>query len=170
MPGDYILAEVCHESGFLKGVDCEHADTVMLPRKAVRSDACPYHKTIDGVGTFVLPPSMEWYYRQHHPEYAPYIPADRSEYSPMEFIYPEAGAVIYIPRLLDGSVAGITFNLAHRLQDAVVFWHLDDDYVGSTQFIHQMRLKPEPGRHTVTGVDESGNSLSVAFKVAPGNG
>lgn len=170
VPGDYILAEVCHESGFLKGVDCEHADTVMLPRKAVRSDACPFHKTIDGVGTFVLPPSMEWYYRQHHPEYAPYIPADRSEYSPMEFIYPEAGAVIYIPRLLDGSVAGITFNLAHRLQDAVVFWHLDDDYVGSTQFIHQMRLKPEPGRHTVTVVDESGNSLSVAFKVAPGNG
>jgi hypothetical protein len=33
-----------------------------------------------------------------------------------------------------------------------------------------MRLKPEPGRHTVTVVDESGNSLSVAFKVAPGNG
>ena len=164
--GDYIVAEVCRESGCLKGVNCEDSDTLMLPRKSVRSEPCPYHKVVDGVRTFILPPSMEWYYRQHHPEYAPVVPKGKADSSPMEFIYPESGAVIYIPRQLDGSIAGITFNLAHRAPSANVFWHLDNEYVGQTQMIHQMTLKPSPGRHTVTAVDDSGNSISVGFTVA----
>lgn len=163
--GDYITAEVCSESGHLKGVDCPHADTLMLPRKAIKSSPCPYHKTVDGICSFTLPPSMEWYYRQHHPEYKPYIPENKQDYSPMEFIYPESGAEIYIPRQLDGSTAGITFNLAHRNPDTKVFWHLDNEYAGQTQFLHQIRLIPSKGKHTVTAVDESGNSISIAFTI-----
>ena len=163
--GDYITAEVCSESGHLKGIDCEHADTLILPRKAIKSEPCPYHKTIDGVRTFILPPSMEWYYRQHHPEYRPYIPENRLDYSPMEFIYPENGAVLSIPRQLDGSIAGITFHLAHRTPDTKVFWHLDNEYAGETQYLHQIRLIPPEGRHSVTAVDEEGNSVSVGFTI-----
>jgi len=163
--GDYITAEVCSESGFLKGVNCEHGDTLILPRKAVRTEPCPYHQTIDGIHTFILPPAMEWYYRQHHPEYHPYIPKS-GEGRQMEFIYPENGSEIYIPRQLDGSIAGITFNLAHRVPSTKVFWHLDNEYLGETQHIHQMRVTPAPGKHSVTVVDESGNSLSVSFEVA----
>lgn len=165
--GDYITAEVCHESGYLRSGDCEHIDTLMLPRKAIKSEPCPYHKVIDGQRVFVLPPSMEWYYRQHHPEYSP-LPAKNQDGSdtPMEFIYPEGGAVIYIPRQLDGSIQGITFNLAHRDPSATVYWHLDNEYVGQTQMIHQMNLTPPVGRHTVTVVDESGNTISVGFTIA----
>ena len=164
--GDGITAEVCHESGHLAGLDCERKDTLMLPRKAVKSSPCPYHKTVDGVRTFILPPAMEWYYRQHHPEYDPVIPTGTDDYPLMEFIYPEGGEVIYIPRQLDGSVRGVTFNLAHRIPDRTVWWHLDNGYIGQTRFIHQMRLNPEPGKHTVTVVDESGNTLSVGFTIA----
>lgn len=164
--GDYIIAEVCRESGCLKGVSCESSDTLMLPRKSVRSEPCPYHNVIDGVRTFILPPSMEWYYRQHHPEYTTTVPKSKADSAPMEFIYPENGAVIYIPRQLDGSITGITFNLAHRTPKVNVFWHLDNEYVGQTQMIHQLTLKPSPGKHSVTAVDESGNSISVGFTVA----
>ncbi len=164
--GDYIQAEVCRESGYLKGLHCEEADTLMLPRKAIKSSPCPHHRTLEGVRTFILPPSMEWYYRQQHPEYNPYIPKNKAEYSPMEFIYPESGTEIFIPRQLDGSVKGVTFNLAHREAGSVVFWHLDNDYIGKTQHIHQMDLKPAPGRHTVTVVDASGSSLSIGFTVS----
>ena len=120
-----ITAEVCHDSGHLAGMDCTRKDTLLLPKKALRSDPCPYHKTVEGVRTFILPPSMEWYYRQHHPEYKPYIPEKKEGNSLMEFIYPEEGATITIPRQLDGSIAGVTFNLAHRTPDSVVYWHLD---------------------------------------------
>lgn len=168
--GDYITAEVCHESGCLKNANCSHLDTLILPRKAVRSEACPYHKMIDGEAVFVLPPSMEWYYKQHHPEYSPVLARNKvNGDTPMGFIYPENGADIYIPRQLDGSIKGITFNLAHRNPMATVFWHLDNEYVGETQLIHQMTLTPSPGKHTVTVVDESGNMLSVGFTIMDKN-
>ncbi len=167
--GDYVLAEVCKESGHLKGPDCERIDTLPLPRKSVRSAPCPYHRTIGGEVVFVLPPSMEWYYRQHHPEYSLIIGKERNATeAAMEFIYPEHGAVIYIPRQLDGTIRGVTFNLAHRNPSTTIYWHLDNEYVGQTRMIHQMTLIPQTGRHTVTAVDESGNSLSVGFTIAGG--
>ncbi len=165
--GDYVLAEVCKESGHLKNIFCERVDTLALPRKSVRSEPCPYHKVIDGERYFVLPPSMEWYYRQHHPEYSYSLPKKKSD-SQMEFIYPENGAMIYIPRQLDGSIQGITFNLAHRDPMKTVFWHIDNEYAGQTRIIHQMTLNPALGRHNVTVVDESGNTISVGFTVCDG--
>lgn len=164
---DGTVAEVCHESGHLVGISCDHPDTLLLPRKSVRTDPCPYHKVVDGIRTFILPPAMEWYYRKLHPEYNPYFPPGRDDGSPMEFIYPEGGEVIYIPRQLDGSVMGVTFNLAHRNPDSIVYWHLDNGYVGQTRFIHQIMLNPGAGKHTVTVVDEAGNTLSVGFTVDP---
>lgn len=165
-PSDGIKAEVCHDSGCLKGPDCEKADTLLLPAASLKSAPCPYHRTVQGTSTFILPPAMEWYYRQHHPEYSPLLPEDIKGFEPMEFIYPEGGTEILIPRQLDGSVEGVTFNLAHRSPNQTVFWHLDNEYAGKTQFIHQLRLNPSVGKHTVTVVDESGNSLSVGFTVA----
>lgn len=164
--GDYIEAEVCRESGHLRGISCDRIDTLRLPRKAVRSEPCPYHRTVDGQKRFILPPSMEWYYRQHHPEYSVPVFKSGDTEPQMEFLYPESGAVIYIPRQLDGSIQGITFNLAHRNPAITVFWHLDNEYVGQTEMIHQLTLSPSPGKHTVTAVDESGNTVSAGFTIA----
>lgn len=189
-PKDYIEAEVCHESGHLSGIYCEHKDTLKLPVNAVRSEACPYHKQVtltsdgkwrteptdnDAVSTtlFLLPPSMEWYYRSRHADYVP-LPAMKpgstsvDGYVPMEFIYPEPGSTISIPRQLDGSVKGLVFNLAHSDPSTLVYWHLDDSFQGTTQYIHQLRLTPEPGTHSVTVVDADGNSLSVSFTIDSG--
>ncbi len=83
----------------------------------------------------------------------------------MEFIYPENGAAIYIPRQLDGSIQGITFNLAHRIPSATVYWHLDNEYVGQTEMIHRMTLCPDIGKHSVTAVDGTGNTISVVFTI-----
>lgn len=162
MLDDGVRAEVCTLSGHLAGPDCEERDTMLLPKKAMTSEVCPYHRTVRGESRFLLPPAMEAFYRQHHPEYKVYRDAGEA---PMEFIYPENGSVIGIPVQLDGSVRGIVFNLAHRNPDTTVHWHLDDEFVGTTRYIHQMELKPGGGKHTVTVVDADGNSLSVAFRI-----
>ncbi len=182
-----VIAEVCADSGHLMGPYCERADTLLLPLKALQTEVCPYHRPVllspDGawrVGSsypgavsatfFLLPPSMEWFYRNRHPEYRPLPPAAEGSrgsdaYLPMEFIYPESGARISIPRQLDGSVKGVVFNLAHSDPDIEVFWHLDDSYVGSTRYIHQLRLSPAKGRHSLTVVDSDGLSLSITFTI-----
>lgn len=183
---DYIEAEVCRQSGHLKGMYCTDTDTLMLPVNALRSEPCPYHRQVnleqDGryrvpYGTagsiqenmFILPPAMEWFYRQHHPEYRPMPPYRKGSitndgYVPMEFIYPEPGSVIYVPRQLDGSRKGVIFNLAHSMSESTVYWHIDNEYVGSTRYIHQLAVVPPEGKHTLTAVDSDGNSLSVAIE------
>lgn len=160
--GEYVTAEVCHDSGFLKGIDCADADTLRLPCAAMRTGACPYHCVIDGESRFVLPPAMEWYYRKNHPEYK--VPPVGSG-PEMEFIYPENGAEIRQPRLPDGSKSPVVFSLAHRGSGATVFWHLDNSYLGSTNFIHQIALDMEPGKHVMTVTDENGDSANVTFEI-----
>jgi penicillin-binding protein 1C len=48
---------------------------------------------------------------------------------------------------------------------ARLFWHLDDAFVGSTEHLHQVQLRPDTGRHVVTVVDEGGATVRRAFTV-----
>ena len=153
-----VYMEVCKESGMLRSQDCPEWSSQMLPLKAGESAVCPYHR--DGV--FRLPPAMEWYYKSYHPEYK-VRPSGSGAL--MEFLYPEQGSVLTLPRQLDGSVPGAVFQVVHRDPSAILFWHMDQSYLGETRIIHQMRLAPEEGKHTVTVVDAQGNTVSVNFAV-----
>ena len=159
-----VWADVCTRSGHLKSPVCDSWESVQLPEAALQSDACPYHREIRGQSVFLLPPAMEWFYKQRHPEYT--VLQDLPDDGPMQFIYPEGGSTLWIPRQLDGSVEGVIFSLAHRRSDATVWWHLDQSYLGETRLRHELSLNPSPGRHTVTAVDDEGNSISVGFTVA----
>jgi penicillin-binding protein 1C len=53
----------------------------------------------------------------------------------------------------------------HRNPAKKIFWHLDETYLGSTQYIHQLELSAGSGSHTLTAVDEDGNSLRCGFTV-----
>lgn len=161
---DYIVAEVCRESGYLAGMSCTDRDTVILPRTAMQSRTCPYHHTVAGESVFQLPPAMEYYYKQNHPEYR-IMRGSLTDAAVMEFIYPENGSTMSIPRQLDGSVKGIVLNLAHRDPGAMVHWHIDNDFIGTTKYVHLMNVTPAPGRHSVTVVDDSGESLSISFTI-----
>ena len=162
-----VTVPVCRLSGHIAGQYCEDRDTLLIPKAGLRTETCPYHYRIDGKNIFRLPPAMEWYYRQTHPEYsgADKDVATLSDISPMEFIYPESGSIITLPRQLDGSPGEMVLNLAHHDKEATVYWHLDEEYIGETLFIHQYRMRPSPGHHSVTVVDNTGYSISVGFTV-----
>jgi len=157
-PSGGIFAEICPQSGHLRGPDCPEGREMLLPEGAMESEPCPYHAG----GAFALPPAMEWFYRQYHPEYK--VPEASTEL--MEFIYPESGSILTIPRQLDGSLEGVAFQLAHRDASQTVWWHLDQEYVGETRFVHSLRLLPSPGRHTLVAVDASGHTASIVFTVS----
>ena len=157
-----VLAQVCPSSGYLAGPSCPSPEYLLVPSTALESDPCPYHDD----GDFVLPPSMEWFYKPHHPEYTG-ASARRSSTAAMEFIYPTgSGSTLYLPRQLSGEVEGVVFRVAHHRSDVTVWWHLDDTYVGETRFIHEMRLAPAPGKHILTVVDPAGNTAAISFTIA----
>ena len=185
--GVFVDAEVCRQSGHLKGRFCEETDTVLILPAGLRTDACPYHHLITLAADekhrvyencantepifqkswFTLPPVWEWYYKQHHPEYRPLPPfkagCGEDTFQPMQFIYPPINAHIKLPKQLDGSKGFLTVELAHIDPNATVFWHLDDTYLMQTQDFHKISLQPASGKHSLTAVDGEGNTVSTTF-------
>ena len=158
-PTEGVMAEVCPRSGYLAGPDCPETKPMLLPPAALDSEPCPYH----GGGEFALPPTMEWYYRPHHPEYGA---AKVQQDAVMEFIYPSSGASLSFPPQLSGEAPGAVFRVAHgHGNDVTLWWHLDGSFIGETTFVHQLRLCPEKGKHILTVVDSDGESISVSFTV-----
>jgi len=181
---------VCRDSGHRAGMYCTEKDTVWVHNNGLETPACPYHQLIhlDRAGRFrvssqceevaqirsepwfVLPPAMEWFYKTRNPAYRT-LPPFRADCLPvgdtpaMDLIYPRDATTIFIPREMDGMRGVAVFEVAHRNPSASLFWHLDDDYLGETKHFHRMALSPESGFHTLTVVDQDGESLVKVFEV-----
>lgn len=188
--GEMVKIKVCHQSGYRAGEYCDNADYMWVPVSGLKSPVCPYHQLVHLDPTrswqvnsdcvppdqiinqnwFVLPPSMEYYYKTRNYQYRS-LPPFRSDctdaYSaqPMEVIYPKDGAKVYIPLEADGSRGRMICNAAHRQFGAKIYWHLDEQYLGVTSDFHQMALNPPPGRHVLTLVDDRGNNLKIRFTI-----
>lgn len=157
-PVSDVWAAVCTDSGMLAGPECPRTE-MLIPMAGLQTEPCHYHEG----GEFVLPPAMEWFYKQYHPEYSG---AKKPQGKVMEFIYPQPGSTITLPRQMSGQVEGAVFRVAHHNPHQRIWWHLDGSYVGETTGIHQLRLAPGKGKHTLTVVDDEGNTVSVQFTVS----
>jgi penicillin-binding protein 1C len=83
----------------------------------------------------------------------------------MACLYPNAGSVVYVPIDLDGRRGRVVLEATHRDPSATVYWHIDDEYVGMTNEIHQLSVAPSPGWHRLTLVDEAGERIVRRFQV-----
>jgi penicillin-binding protein 1C len=181
-------AEVCVFSGFPAGPDCRAVKTVSVPVDAPPHNPCPYCTRIivneeetlrvgreNASGPvkettwFVLPPAEEWYFRRWNLDYKPLPPADGSiaESLPLALFNPGEGSQVYVPQELDGSEGRVVFSAAHRENAARIYWHLDGVYLGESSVFHEMEARPGPGFHTLTLVDEAGNTIVRRFEVPP---
>lgn len=179
----------CKSSGYKASKDCAETENILVSEAAKNATNCPYCRTIHlnpaeqfrvnesclspsnmvHKGWFVLPPTMEYYYKQTHPNYK-VLPPFMSGCSVdglkvLDFIYPDDNAIVYIPIELSGEQGSIVFKATHKTNEAKLFWHLDENFVGSTQRFHQLELNPSIGKHTITIVDEMGNSGIRNFEV-----
>jgi penicillin-binding protein 1C len=82
---------------------------------------------------------------------------------PIEILYPHQGITVVTTVGLDGKEQGFVARAAHRDPKAVLYWHLDDRYLGQTFGEHDLMLHPEPGKHVLVVLDEGGASRSVSF-------
>ena len=86
----------------------------------------------------------------------------------LEIVYPSVAGMVMIPRELDGKAGRLVMEVAHRDPAAVVYWHVDDRYFGSTGMEHKMEVHLPPGDHRLTVVDDRGERSSVDFLVLAG--
>ena len=187
-----VAEEEPPQSGYLPTDYCESTETVSIPKAGLNSNACPYHKTIhlDKTGKFrvhsncespskmqhvpwfVLPPVEEFYYKNNHPNYKllpPYradcLASLTDKEQPMELIYPKRIAQIYVPIDLEGKLLSTVFKVAHRQPETAIYWHLDNEYLGSTTTFHEFALNPAKGKHKLTLVDKDGHRLETEFEI-----
>jgi len=183
-------AEVCANSGFLAGPDCAAVKIANLPGNAPASAVCPYCRqvilnlredrrvTLESGSSgetvqrkwFVLPPAEEWYFRRWNLDYRPLPPEENAVSgltggNNLALFNPEPGALVYVPRELDGREGRIVFSAAHRSEAGIIYWHLDEDYLGSTRTFHEMEARPPAGAHTLTLVDGEGSAVTRSFTV-----
>ena len=186
---DLEKIEVCHESGMRRGMYCEHIDTIYAPHAALHTKPCAFHQlvhtdhaalnrlSLDCADAseivehhwFVLPPVQEYYYRTRHPEYSqlpPFAEGCGSESaSPIGMIYPRSDARVFIPKNLQGNYEKVVLEATHRSPDAILYWHLDGQYLGETRTIHHMEIRPDAGKHVLTIVDQDGQSLTRSLDI-----
>ncbi len=179
---------VCADSGYPAGPDCLRLRETLVPSGSSVSQVCPYCRTVhlspdgqwqEGAGKgrefesskrFVLPPAVELYYRSWNISYRP-LPPERPDGSALgpsgsfSILFPEEGSAIYIPIELSGRPGRAVFQAAHRDPQAVLHWHIDEEYLGSTTKPHKIEVVAEAGRHRLTLVDQSGQSLERRFSV-----
>ncbi len=181
---------LCHESGQRASKLCQRADMKWIPTTSLNSTSCSYHQLIhlnkytnlrvdsdcEDVNNmkhetwFILPSIVEKYYRNTHPNYIP-LPEfkpeclSKAQEKSIGIIYPKMNSKIYMPIQLDGSIGKTIFEATHRNNRIKIYWHLDNNYLGYTQEIHQISVSPKIGKHQLTLIDENGISSSVKFEV-----
>ncbi|NVO04193.1 MAG: penicillin-binding protein 1C, partial [Bacteroidetes bacterium] len=182
---------VCKYSGYKASPICELIDTVWVPKSGVNFKLCPFHQIInldksenyrvtsecESVSNmvqkswFILPPVQEAYFKLKNPYYKSLPPfrddckTENSAVKSMEIVYPQNLSKIYIPYELEGTQGKTIFKVVHRNADAVIFWHVDDKYIGKTSGFHQMGFTPEIGQHKLTLVDQNGETLTRRFQI-----
>ncbi|MBK0381890.1 penicillin-binding protein 1C [Pedobacter sp. SD-b] len=185
-----VKTDVCEISGFRAGEYCDKK-TAYMPISAAKTRICPYHQLVHLDPTekyqvtsacespelmvhkswFVLPPSMEYYYKVRNRDYRTLPPMspncmDESEnLRTMELIYPKNNALVYIPLEIDGKRGKVIFNAAHRNPKSKIYWSIDNEYIATTTDFHQIAVSPDSGKHTLTLVDDEGNRLVQIFTV-----
>lgn len=186
---NFTYTNVCTQSGFRASADCGNIDKVLITNKNLTSAICPYCKKInlDKTATFrvnescespsnmvqksffILPPTIEYYYRQKHPNYA-FLPEYKigctiDAAKVLDIVYPDEDAKIFVPKEITGEKGNVVFTATHRNADAKLFWHIDDEFIATTQKFHQLGINPHLGKHVLTIIDEQGNSVTKHFEI-----
>lgn len=180
--------DVCRDDGYLPNQGCA-TQTVSVPKHSHFEKVSPYHRFIHtdalrqwqvnnqcddrplrSESWFVLPPAWEYFYRRHHPDYRP-LPKWKNgcnapnDDQPIGLLYPQEGSRVFIPADLDGATSRVIFEAVHREQNATLFWHIDDQFIGKTRHFHQQMVNPEGGDHWLVIQDDQGHRLSRKFTV-----
>ena len=194
--GELKSLMVCQDDGFIAGDGCKPVVT-QVPSHSHFAQVTPYHQRVflskngmyrvhsgcesvsnmEARDWFVLPPTQEYYWKHEHADYRT-LPSWRKDciaslqqYTkelPFDLIYPNAENTIYLPLDIDGKQSRAIFRAVHRDPDAILYWHLEGEFLGETKMFHEKMIRANPGRHTLVLVDKNGQRLERKFTVIGG--
>jgi penicillin-binding protein 1C len=187
---DIIKLITCKQSGFKASDICPDKIEQEVPSGSEKTKQCPFHKLIHldesgqyrvnsncypvdkmkHVPWFIVSPAQEYFFKQHNLFYKnvpPYLEACQNElsYRQLDIIYPREGFKVYNPVGESGKPGNCVFKATHKNATTTIFWHLDGNYIGSTQKFHQLSMLPSVGKHVLSLTDSEGETATCRFEV-----
>ena len=182
--------QLCADTGFRAGPHCERPVSVQAPSHMKPLRTCPYHRTLqvtlDGshrvcslcwqpkgrrsVRRLVFPADVAEFLRERGhvpgvvPPHKPDCPAGTGPH-PLKITYPQQNARLWLPRDFGGRRQKIAMRVAHRERDRILYWYLDDRYMGYSRGRHVLAAELSRGWHTLDVVDGIGNRDRKRFFV-----
>lgn len=184
-----VESDICLISGMKSGKYCDNSTTELIPKSSENTERCKYHikqmvttdesfslsesclrnKDWKFKNYLSLSPVEDWYYKKVNPFYEkipPIHPGCAKQYrSQMQFIYPNESNKIKIPKEIDGEVGRCIFEIAHKIPEIKVYWHLADQFLGVSQNEHTIEFYTKPGDYKLVAIDESGNEISKFISI-----
>ena len=181
---------LCSASGALASKHCPNIYYQSIPRSGINTNLCAYHQVLhvdsshqwrvhtscveEGLihqkSFLKLNPHIKSYYALRDPtleDIPPLHPLCRSANygSEMEFVYPNDGEKIYLPKDLNNKQQELIITVAHDTQEAEVFWYINDHYHGTTTGQHKLSFSYPKGIYSIYCVDQFGTSIARTFEI-----
>ena len=181
--------EICTKSGYRATEICEDKKLQFIQNAGLKTAPCPFHilvnvnisenyqvntsceklENIKQKSWFVLPPLMEYYYKNKNPFYKT-LPKFRNDClgensNAMKFIYPTEKSTIFLPKDFNGIKNKVVFKVAHSNNDASLFWYLNTTFLGKTYQKHEFSTTIKRGKYTLTVIDNLGNEISQTIEI-----
>jgi penicillin-binding protein 1C len=188
---DLKTVELCSETGLLAGSNCNKTVKRDAPKNRKAMMVCPYHLRLhlnstgnhqvcsqcwvngsyQAVNRLVYPPEVRQVLAKNGailPQVPIHNPAHKGYHigDVMSWVYPKNNSQIWIPRDKDGEYQKVTCKLAHIDNQIKLFWYLNQQYVGQTQYYHNMPLLFRNGPNELVVIDENGYQIKQTFVAA----
>ena len=181
--------EICSKSGYRATKICEEKKLSYIQNTGLKTEPCPFHininidisstyqvntsceslENIQQKSWFVLPPLQEYYYKKQNPFYKP-LPKFREDClgevkNVMKFLYPTEKSTIFLPKDFDGKQNELILKVAHSNKEAILFWSLNQQFLGTTAENHELAITPKEGEFIITVVDNFGNEIQQQISI-----
>lgn len=182
--------DICSKSGYRASPNCADVEQRFIQISGLKTQPCPFHVLVhldrneqfqvnsscEDVNTivhktwFVLPPLMAYYYKSKNPFYTT-LPRFREDCLgenavSMQFIYPNDNNVIFLPKDFSDKTNDLILKIAHSKPETLVYWYLDETFLGTTKDIHEFAMQPSQGKHLLTVVDDFGNEAKRWIEIS----
>lgn len=180
---------ICQTSGYIATEICP-TSTQWVPESRRPAKHCSFHQlvhldssltyqvnslcepieNIKNIPWFILPPTWAYYYKKSNGNYQD-LPALRedcfvaSDLTGLDFIYPKHQDIVHLTKDFNSKVQPFVATAATSSPENILYWYIDNYYIGQTTQEHKMKLEPTVGEHTITIVNDLAQRKSIIINI-----
>ncbi len=181
----YATVKLCSASGHKAGPYCSETSNRPLPANCVQVSVCPFHhplsvnedatlqvdasvynwQDIRQKNYFILPSAIAHHFKAWNPDYKappPWHEGARNTAENIQIVFPNQSKILLFGT---SEQIDINFKAINSNKKSNLYWHINEEYIGATKDIHELRYALREGKYQLSVIDELGNKQQTIFEV-----